>query len=227
MLRTIGSLTVIAILLTAIFVPGLMAKDHEKDHEKADQAKMTKTPMETARVGKTAPDFTLTGVDGEKYTLSEMRGDYVVLEWINFDCPFVKKHYHSGNMQALQQKYRDQGVHWLTICSSAPGKQGYFEGEELTDRIEKEKWNGTAYLIDADGRVGKMYNAKTTPNMYVIDPEGVLLYAGAIDNKPTTKQDDIKGSVNYVVETMNAVTNGRDVEVAVTQPYGCSVKYQK
>ncbi|MBD3332095.1 redoxin domain-containing protein [candidate division GN15 bacterium] len=180
---------------------------------------------EPATVGKPAPDFTLTSVAGNQHSLSEFTGNYVVLEWINFDCPFVKKHYGSDNMPMLQEKYREQGVVWLTICSSAPGKQGHFEGETLTSRIEAEGWNGDAYLIDTDGKVGRMYGAETTPHMYIIDMEGDLVYAGAIDDKPSVKPEDIPQSTNYVVAAFDNLMSGQEVETKTTKAYGCSVKY--
>jgi peroxiredoxin len=180
---------------------------------------------EPATVGQAAPDFTLTSVAGNEHSLSEFGGKYVVLEWINFDCPFVKKHYHSGNMPMLQEQYRKQGVVWLTICSSAPGKQGYFEGEELTSRIEAENWKGNAYLIDDDGTVGRLYGAETTPHMYIIDTEGQLVYAGAIDSNPSVKPEDIPESQNYVVAAFDNLMAGQQVGTKTTKAYGCSVKY--
>jgi len=178
-----------------------------------------------AEVGKMAPGFTLTDANGDEHSLADFRGKYVVLEWINFDCPFVKKHYGSGNMPSLQEEAKGQDVVWLTICSSAPGKQGYFEGAALSDRMEKEGWSGSAYLIDADGTVGRMYEAKTTPHMYVIDPKGKLHYIGAIDSKPTANPKDIDGATNYVQAALTSVMNGREVDTPLTKSYGCSVKY--
>jgi len=179
----------------------------------------------TAVVGEMAPGFTLMDTAGKKHALADYKGKFVVLEWINFGCPFVVKHYGSGNMQSLQSGYEKKGVVWLTICSSAPGKQGYLEGAELTAAIAEHGCKPTAYLVDTDGSVGRMYNAKTTPNMYVIDPSGKLIYAGAIDDKPTTNPDDIKGATNYVQAALDAAMTGKPVVVSSTQPYGCSVKY--
>lgn len=183
--------------------------------------------MATATVGKAAPNFTLVDASGEKHTLSDYAGKYVVLEWVNFGCPFVKKHYNSGNMQKLQKTYDEKGVVWLTICSSAPGKQGYYKGEELTSMVRDHKSEAAAYLIDSEGDVGRMYQAKTTPNMYVIDPEGVLVYAGAIDDKPSVKESDIASSTNYVSMALDRAMAGQEVRPAATQPYGCAVKYSK
>ena len=176
-------------------------------------------------IDKTAPGFTLTDSNGKEHSLSDFSGKYVVLEWINFECPFVKKHYNSDNMQALQKEFTEKGVVWLSICSSAEGKQGNFNSGEINSRMESLKSNATAYLIDQDGKVGKEYGAKTTPHMYVINPEGTLIYAGSIDDKPTSKTEDIEGSRNYVREALNAAMDGREPETKLTKPYGCSVKY--
>ena len=180
----------------------------------------------SASVSEPAPDFELIDHTGKTHKLSDYKGKYVILEWVNFDCPFVRKHYRSGNMQALQKKFTKEGVVWLSICSSAAGKQGYFEGEELLERMKKENWSGTAYLIDEDGTVGKLYRAKTTPHMYIINPEGILVYAGAIDDKPSTDLEDINTATNYVVQAMAALKEGKKIEPAVTKSYGCSVKYK-
>ena len=181
---------------------------------------------ETAKVDQTAPNFTLTDSEGKKHSLADFKGKYVVLEWVNYDCPFVGKHYKSGNMQKLQKEYTDKGVVWLSICSSAPGKQGYFEGDELHERMKRVNAVPTAYLIDADGAVGKMYEAKTTPHMYVINPSGVLIYAGGIDNIPSTDREDIGKATNYVQTVMDAALSGKPLPVKATRSYGCSVKYQ-
>ncbi len=178
-----------------------------------------------ARVGETAPVFTLTDSDGNTHSLSDFKGKTVVLEWINYDCPFVRKHYDSGNMQSLQKTYTEKGVVWLTICSSNEGKQGYFEGEALDKRIEKEGGNQTAYLLDTEGTVGKSYGAKTTPHMYVIDPDGLLVYMGGIDDKPSYKTSSLEGATNYVKAALEASMAGEEVEVKTSKPYGCSVKY--
>jgi len=139
----------------------------------------------------------------------------------------VKKHYGSGNMQKLQKTYRGKEVVWLSICSSAPGKQGYYEGPELGRAIADNRFGGNAYLVDADGVVGRMYQAKTTPNMYVVNPDGMLVYAGAIDDNPSPKPDVIATSANYVAQALELAMAGKAVSVSATQPYGCSVKYDK
>lgn len=179
----------------------------------------------TLGIGKPAPDFILPDKKGNNHSLEMYRGSYVVLEWTNPDCPFVKKHYLSKNMQKLQKKYTSKNVIWLSICSSAKGKQGYYSGNALVKRLKKYAPDHTAYLVDADGTVGKLYSAKTTPHLFIIDTAGVLLYAGAIDDRPSTKQEDIEGATNYVEATLDAALAGKKVSVTSTKPYGCSVKY--
>lgn len=179
----------------------------------------------TAELGKQAPNFTLTDSKGITHNLSDFKGKYVVLEWINFDCPFVKKHYDGDNMQNLLKAYRDKGVVWLSICSSAPEKQGNFDNAEINKRIASLKANMNAYLIDADGKVGKMYGAKTTPNMYVISPSGELIYAGAIDSIKSTDKEDVAKAENYIKSALDEAMSGKAIKTKSTQPYGCSVKY--
>jgi len=179
-----------------------------------------------ATVDDPAPDFTLEDSEGNSHSLSDYQGKYLVLEWVNFDCPFVRKHYDSGNMQRLQKTYRGKDVIWLSICSSAPGKQGFFEGDELKERIAEEESVPTAYLVDPEGTVGKTYGAKTTPHIFIIDPDGILIYAGGIDDKRSTDTDDIAGATNYVSTTLDAAMAGEPVPVKTSRPYGCSVKYE-
>jgi peroxiredoxin len=178
-----------------------------------------------ATVGKAAPAFELKDVDGKTVQLQSYRGKYVVLEWTNFQCPFVGKHYGSGNMQALQKKYTEKGVVWLSICSSAPGKQGYMTGSEAKELIGEREASPTRFLLDANGKVGHAYGAKTTPHMFVINPKGTLVYNGAIDDKPSTKREDVESAKNYLAAALDEAMDGHKVEVAATQPYGCSVKY--
>ena len=180
---------------------------------------------ERAAIDKPAPDFTLVDIKGKKHELAEYKGKFVVLEWNNWDCPFVKKHYNSDNMQKLQKRYVEKDVVWLTICSSAPGKQGYYSADDLQKKFVKAGSDATAYLVDASGEVGRMYGAKTTPHMFVIDSKGVLIYAGAIDDKKSTNPDDIEGATNYVSACLDAAMAGKPVKVKSTAPYGCSVKY--
>jgi len=177
------------------------------------------------QVNQAAPDFTLPSADGATHSLSDFRGKVVVLEWLNYGCPFVQKHYDSGNMQALQKRYTGEDVVWLSINSSAPGKQGHSSPAEAAELTAEHDAAPTAVLLDPDGEVGKMYGARTTPHMYIIDPEGNLVYNGAIDDKPTTDQADIEGAENYVVAALAAVMDGKQPEVQTTKPYGCSVKY--
>ena len=178
-----------------------------------------------ADIGEPAPDFTLEAADGETHSLSDFEGKYVVLEWLNFECPFVGKHYGSGNMQALQEKYTDEGVVWLSIVSSAPGKQGYYPPKEMIEQKKKYNGNMTAILMDPDGEIGKTYGATVTPHMYVINPDGELVYRGGIDDKPTTDEADIEGATNYVDRALTAVMNGEEVSPKQAKPYGCTIKY--
>jgi len=172
-----------------------------------------------------APDFTLTDTNGNEHSLSDFEGKVVVLEWFNHGCPFVKKYYSKGNMQALQKMYTEKGVVWLAVCSSAEGKQGYDTAEGHNKTAKEKGTNASAILIDEDGSVGKAYGAKTTPHMYVIDADGELVYQGAIDDKRSTNPDDIASSTNYVSAALDSVLAGESVEVSTTTPYGCSVKY--
>ena len=178
-----------------------------------------------AELGASAPGFTLKAADGDEHSLSDFEGQYVVLEWLNFGCPFVGKHYGSGNMQRLQKTYTDKGVVWLSIVSSAPGEQGYYPPDEMVQQKKKHDGNMTAILMDPDGKVGKTYGATVTPHMYVISPEGELLYRGGIDDKPTTDEADIEGATNYVQMALDAAMNGENVSPERAEPYGCTVKY--
>jgi peroxiredoxin len=177
------------------------------------------------KIGGQAPDFTLKDTGGTEHSLSDFKGKTVVLEWTNYDCPFVKKHYGSGNMQMLQKKYTGEGVVWLSIWSSAEGKQGYYKPEEWVKKIDAAKAKATAVLLDATGTVGKLYGAKTTPHMFVIDKEGKLVYRGAIDDNRYWDPKTIKGAKNYVADALDALLAGKKVAEADTKSYGCSVKY--
>lgn len=184
------------------------------------------TKANTAEVGKPAPDFTLKDSHGKTHKLSDYKGKIVVLEWVNFDCPFVRKHYESGNMQKLQQEMASKGIIWLSVCSSAEGKQGNFSNEEINSRIAKYKAAPTAYLIDEPGTVGKLFDARTTPNMYVISPGQTLAYEGAIDDKPGADMNSISLSLNYVRESVYSLISGGEIKVQTSKPYGCAVKYK-
>ena len=179
-----------------------------------------------AGVDSRAPGFPLPDAQGASHALADYRGKYVILEWVNFGCPFVGKHYGSGSMQELQRTMTARGTVWLSICSSAPGNQGYYEGEELKEKLKEENASPTAYLVDADGTVGKLYGAKTTPHMFIVDPQGVLIYEGGIDNIASTDRDDIAKATNYVKEVMAAAWDGKPLPVKTTRSYGCSVKYK-
>jgi peroxiredoxin len=176
-------------------------------------------------VGKAAPNFSLPDTNGKTRSLTDLKGKYVVLEWYQPDCPFVRKHYRSGNMQALQKEYTSKGVVWLSIDSSAPGEQGNYPAEKLNEIAKQDGSARTALLLDPAGNVGRLYGAKTTPDMYIIDPNGILVYKGAIDNKRSTDLEDVKTATNYVKATLDAVMAGKTVSTTTTQPYGCSVKY--
>jgi peroxiredoxin len=181
---------------------------------------------EFALIGKPAPNFKLTDSWGIQHSLSDFKGKYVVLEWINFDCPFVKKHYDSKNMQNLQKEVTANGIVWLSICSSYQGKQGNFTPSEINKRMHETGANMTAYLIDEDGTVGKLYGAKTTPNMYIIDKTGTLVYMGAIDDIKSTDIEDAYKAKNYIKTVFNELLNGQTQSIKSTVPYGCSVKYK-
>lgn len=178
-----------------------------------------------AKLNESAPNFKLKDSNGKEYSLSDFKGKIVVLEWINYECPFVKKHYNSKNMQSLQERYTSKGVIWLAICSSAPGKQGNFSSEEINNRSKDHNAKFTAYLIDEDGKVGKMYGAKTTPHMFIVDKDGKLVYAGGIDDKATTDVEDVKTAKNYISAALDELLNGKQVSIQSSVPYGCSVKY--
>ena len=178
-----------------------------------------------AVVGEAAPAFSLSDATGKSRSLSEFSGQFVVLEWVNPDCPFVRKHYGSGNMQQLQQTYTQKGVAWLTVNSSAPGKQGHLTPETARQFIEERGAHATALLLDPDGAVGRLYGAKTTPHLFVINPDGVLIYAGAIDDIPSPDPGDIPEAINYVATALNEAMAGEPVTVPASRPYGCSVKY--
>jgi peroxiredoxin len=177
------------------------------------------------KVGAPAPDFSVLDTAGETWSLGGLAGKKVILEWTNHDCPYVVKHYASGNMQALQKEATDAGYVWLSVISSASGKQGHVSPAQADDLTDDRGAAPTAVLLDASGDMGRAYDAKTTPHIYVIDPEGTLVYMGGIDDKPTTDQADIAGASNYVRLAMADLAAGNPVANSVTRPYGCSVKY--
>ena len=175
--------------------------------------------------GQAAPNFTLTDSNGQKHSLSEYKGKFVVLEWFNPECPFVKKHYNSGNMQILQKEYTARGVVWLSINSSARGKQGSFTPQGFNKFMTDKAASPSAVLLDTDGKVGHLYGAQTTPHMFIINPQGILIYQGAIDDIPSADIADVTKARNYVRAALDAAMNGKPVAVATTKSYGCSVKY--
>ena len=180
---------------------------------------------QSAAAQSAAPSFKLMDVDGQPHSLDQYAGKIVVLEWTNYDCPFVEKFYGPGTMQALQKKYTGKDVVWLSICSSAPGKQGHFSADEWKRRMKEDGVNATAVLLDADGAVGRAYGASNTPHIFVIGPDGRIAYQGAIDDKRSADPATLKGARNYLVESLDALLAGKSVPVAETQAYGCSVKY--
>jgi len=183
------------------------------------------TVLAAAVVGQSAPEFTGIDTNGNKHSLSDYEGTYVVLEWINHDCPFIRKHYNSGNMQKLQKEYTTKGVVWFSISSSAIGKQGQY-GPEEADRLTEEKGaSPTDVILDPKGEIGRLYGAQTTPHMFVINPGGELIYQGAIDDTPGVDVEEIQGAHNYVKAALDTSMNGGVVSVPMTKSYGCSVKY--
>lgn len=177
------------------------------------------------QIGEAAPDFTAVDSKGNPTRLSEYRGKTVVLEWTNADCPYTRKHYSSGNMQSVQALAQQNGIVWLTVISSAPGKQGYVNGAAADALTASRHAVPTAVLLDPTGSVGRSYAAKTTPQLFVIDKNGMLRYMGGIDSIATTEEADIARAEPYLKEAMLAVTAGDPVPHPVTKPYGCSVKY--
>lgn len=178
-------------------------------------------------VGQPAPAFSLKDVTGKTVSLADYKGKVVVLEWTNHGCPFVRKHYDTGNMQALQKEATGQGAVWLTIVSSAEGQQGYVTADEGKKRMADEKWAASHLLLDPAGTAGRAYDAKVTPHLYVIGKDGTLLYNGAIDDRPTTKKEDVAGATNFVRPAIQAALAGQPVQNASNKAYGCTIKYSK
>ncbi len=174
--------------------------------------------------GVAAPDFTAVDSNGNQLKLSDQHGKIVVLEWKNHLCPFVRKHYGSGDMQALQKELTTKGVVWWSVISSAPGKQGNVTAQQANDVAAQEKSHASAIILDPQGDIGRLYGAKTTPHMFVIAADGTLAYQGAIDNETSPYPDDV-ATVNYVHSAVNSLIAGDAVETPITPPYGCSVKY--
>ncbi len=183
------------------------------------------TVIAAPQTGQPAPEFTLTDSNGKSHKLSDFKGKFVVLEWLNHGCPFVVKHYGSGNMQKLQKEFTGKDVVWLSIASSAPGKQGHMSAEETNKTKEEKGSAATAVLLDEDGTVGRLYEAKVTPHLFVVDPEGTLIYMGAIDDKKSVDAADIAGAKNYVKQALDEAMAGKPVSEPTTTAYGCPVKY--
>lgn len=177
-------------------------------------------------VGTKAPDFSLTDSKGKTQSVSQYKGKYVVLEWFNPECPYVKKHYGSGNMQKLQEEFTGKGVVWLSVDSSAPGLEGHLTAEQANAKMTEWKTKQTALVLDPDGKAGQAYGAKNTPHMFVINPEGKIIYAGAIDSKASSNPADIAGATNYVKVALEESFTGKAVTTPISKPYGCAVKYK-
>ena len=184
------------------------------------------TPLLSApQVGELAPDFSATASNGKTYHLADFRGKFVVLEWHNNGCPYTRKHYESGNMQRLQKEWTAKGVVWFTVISSAPGTQGYMTADAENTYIGRMNAAPTAALLDGSGEIGHLYDAKTTPQMVIINPQGIMIYDGAIDDHPTSDASDIPNSKNFVQAALTDAIVGKPLAIGSTRPYGCSVKY--
>lgn len=177
------------------------------------------------KVGEPAPEFTVKDSKGNHHRLSDGSGKFIVLEWHNQGCPFVQKHYETGNMQKLQKEWTAKGVVWFTVISSAPGKQGHMTGSQADAYVSDKRAAPTAVLLDETGTMGRAYGAKTSPHMIVVNSRGLVTYNGAIDDKPTTEKSDVPGARNYVSAALTEAMAGKPVTTATSQPYGCSVKY--
>ena len=183
-------------------------------------------PVFSATVGEPAPNFSMKDTNGNLQSISQYKGKYVVLEWLNHECPFIKKHYNSKNMQGLQKKHTEKGVIWLSIISSAPGKQGHVTPKEANQLTQEKSAHPTAVILDESGKIGHLYGAKTTPHMFVINPDGVLIYNGAIDDKPSIWEKSVKSAKNYISLALEEDMAKKPLTVSSSKPYGCSVKYK-
>lgn len=207
--RSIG-MAVVALLTAGVFV--------------ACAQEATGSAAPALKIGQAAPAFSVADTNGTTHSLAQYRGKWVVLEWLNHDCPYVRKHYDNGAMQALQKKYADRVV-WLSVVSSAPGKQGHFPNERANELTKEKGAAPRAVLVDSPGTVGRAYGARTTPHMFVINPEGNIVYMGGIDDKPSTRAADLKTARPHVDLALQEAMAGKPVSVPTSQPYGCSVKY--
>lgn len=201
----------------------------EEAREIADEAETRANitiPLDaTDGIGKTAPYFTAVDSNGNNVALSDFAGKIVILEWTNHQCPYVRKMYDTGTMQALQKAAIDQGAAWLVVQSAAPGKQGYVDGPAANKILANEKSSPTAYLLDPDGAVGRLYGAQVTPHMFIIDQNGILVYDGAIDDQPSVSHNTVKTANNYVQAALAALAAGEPIATPTSKPYGCAVKY--
>ena len=220
--------TILMAALAVVFMGGPALADHheEMNHEMMEHEMPAMASGESmAVVGQPAPEFMLNDINGDHVMLSALKGKTVVLEWTNSQCPYVRKHYDSHNMQNLQKEATDDGVVWISINSGAEGKEGFVTPEEEKTLLEKEGAHPSYVLLDTKGTIGKLYGAKTTPHMFVINGEGTLVYAGAIDSDKSFKPEAIETSTNYVREALKSLKAGTPIEVSETAPYGCGVKY--
>jgi peroxiredoxin len=215
------------LVLTAVAATLLAACSQEPttENQASEAASPQTTTAATAEPEGLAPAFSLTDAEGTQRLLADFRGRTVVLEWTNEGCPYVQKHYGAGAMQALQREATANGVVWLTIVSSAPGAQGFVEGDAARAFKAKHQAAYTHLLLDPTGEVGKLYEAKTTPDMRVIDPQGRVVYEGGIDDRPTNRVEDLDGATNFVRAALTDMEAGRPVQTRFAQPYGCSIKY--
>lgn len=188
-------------------------------------AAISLTTHAAVNVGQPAPDFTGLDSNGKQHSLSQYKGKTVILEWTNHDCPYVKKHYNSGNMQALHKDAAANGIVWLSIISSSPGKQGHVSGKQANELTASRNASPTAVILDESSEIGLLYGAKTTPHMYIVDKTGQLVYMGGIDNIPSKDEDDIPKSKNYVRTALDEMAASQAIKESITRPYGCSVKY--
>ncbi len=183
------------------------------------------TALAAPDVGQMAPQFDGTDTNGETFSLADYQGQTVILEWTNHGCPYVKKHYETGNMQDLQTAAASDDIVWVSIISSAPGKQGHVDGDQANALTAEREASPARVLLDPDGTIGRLYEAKTTPHMYIIDEEGVLRYMGAIDDQPTARKSSVEGAKNYVTQALADMAAGEPVAEPETTAYGCDVKY--
>ena len=214
-----------ALLLALVIVGTTQQGFLWKKKAETDVNKKQKAIEIAHKAAQLAPSFTLQNQLGESVSLDQFKRSYVVLEWTNHKCPYVKKHYKSGNMQSMQAEYTQQGVVWLSIISSAEGKAGHVSGAKAQEIANEKNAKPSHILFDTDGKVGRSYNATTTPHMFIIDPEGWLVYRGAVDDNPSANPAFVASSHNYVKEVLDAVLDGKPAPIKNTKSYGCSIKY--